>query len=381
MEYDLIISQFSEHNEIGMMLCTKFKAKTSLILLEEKNKEKFRDLKEVYRELLPECNVTDIFIKTDNIASITDLFIKYKNNKILINLTGGEEITSLILLKKSLELNIESTYVDLFNMKRYAFGDEIEIIEEDLQDLKISDITRFAGADIINDSSELASKKDIIMLTKLISNNLDIWHRNKRKLYDNSIFIHNYMNSSKIIVNKKRLKIQEQEILMKILTYIKGLGGLEYRIEEDKVHVEFKNDYLKGFIFKSGTWLEVLTKMVIQDIKEIDEVKSGVEFFWSNDSQRVKNEIDVVAISDSILICVSCKDSEKYDEDALNELEVYSNKIGGEDVVKILVATKLPLKTTIMDRAREMNINIVVLNNNIEKFKEELINIIKNKED
>jgi len=79
--------------------------------------------------------------------------------------------------------------------------------------------------------------------------------------------------------------------------------------------------------------------------------------------------------------CVSCKDSEKYDEDALNELEVYSNKIGGEDVVKILVATKLPLKTTIMDRAREMNINIVVLNNNIEKFKEELINIIKKKED
>ena len=29
--------------------------------------------------------------------------------------------------------------------------------------------------------------------------------------------------------------------------------------------------------------------------------------------EDVKNELDVVAVKDSILICISCKDSKKYD--------------------------------------------------------------------
>ena len=379
MEFDLIISKYCKHNQIGMMLCKKFNAQTSLILLEEKDKEKLEDLKEVYGELLPKCNVIGIIIKNDDITVISELFIKYKDNKILINLTGGEEITSLILLKKALELNINSTYVDLLNSKRYVFGDDFRIIEDELDDLKIEDITRFSGADITNDANDLSLKKDIIILTKLIANNLVLWEKYKQKLYDKNIFFHDYMNSSRIIIKKSSLRIEEQELLLKILKYIKNLGGISYTVENKKIYVKFKNHYLKGFIFKSGTWLEVFTNIIIKDIKGIDEVKSGVEFFWSNRAQGVKNELDVVAIKDSVLICISCKDSEKYDENALNELEVHSNKIGGDDVIKILVATKLPLKKTVVDRAKEMNINIVILNKSAEEFKEKLIKIIKNK--
>ena len=378
MEFDLILSKYCEHNQIGMMLCKKFKAKTSLILLEEKNREKLEDLREVYRELLPKCEVKGIIIKYDDIATISDLFMKYKNNRILINLTGGNEITSLILLKKALEMKVDSTYVDLLNMKRYVFGENIKVIEEELEDLKIEDITRFSGADIISDSDELALKKDIILLTKLIANNLELWEKHKSKLYDKNIFIHDYLNPSKVIINKNALRIEEQELLWKILNYIRNLDGINYSVDKYRIHVKFKNDYLKGFIFKSGTWLEVLTNIIIKDIKEIDEVKSGVEFFWSNESQHVKNELDVVAIKDSVLICISCKDSEKYDESALNELEVHSDKLGGDDVVKILVATKPPLKKSIIDRAKEMNIKIIILNKSIGEFKEQLINIINN---
>ena len=93
----------------------------------------------------------------------------------------------------------------------------------------------------------------------------------------------------------------------------------------------------------------------------------------------VKNELDVVAIKDSVLVCISCKDSEKYDEDALNELEVYSKKIGGDNVIKILVATKKPIKKTIFDRAKEMNINLIILDKDINKFKHTLIEAINKK--
>lgn len=379
MEFDLIISKYCKHNQIGMMLCKKFKAQTSLILLDEKNKEKLQDLRMVYRELLPKCEVTGTLIRNNDIAAISDLFIKYKNKKILINLTGGDEVTSLILLKKAIEMNIDSIYVDLLNMKRYDFGESIEVIGEEFEDLKIDDITRFAGADIISDTDNLSLKKDIILLTESIVNNLELWEKHKPKLYDKNIFIHDYMDSSKVIINKKALRIEDQDLLLKILKYIKNLGSINYSVEGNKIYVKFNSDYIKGFIFKSGTWLEVLTNIIIKDIKEIDEVKSGVEFFWSNEYKHVKNELDVVAVKDSVLICISCKDSEKYDENTLNELEVHSDKLGGEDVIKILVATKLPLKKNIIDRAKEMNINIVILNKRIGKFKEELINIINNK--
>ena len=154
---------------------------------------------------------------------------------------------------------------------------------------------------------------------------------------------------------------------------------VEFIEDKDNIEVLFKNDYLKGFIFKSGTWLEVLTTLVVQSIEDIDEVKSGLTFYWGDDLKRVRNELDVVAIRDSVLICISCKDSDKYDEDALNELQVYSERLGGKNAIKILVATKQPVKKTVLDRAKEMNINIVTLDKNIDIFKKALIDLIKKK--
>ncbi len=52
-----------------------------------------------------------------------------------------------------------------------------------------------------------------------------------------------------------------------------------------------------------------------------------------------------------MLICVSCKDSKKYDEVALNELNVYSEQLGGENVIKILVATHPPIKSSISKKS------------------------------
>ena len=87
----------------------------------------------------------------------------------------------------------------------------------------------------------------------------------------------------------------------------------------------------------------ITLNIIIKDIKEIDEVKSGVEFFWSNEYKYVKNELDVVAIKDSVLICISCKDSDKYDENALNELEVHSYKLGGDKEMDLNDEVKLNL--------------------------------------
>ncbi len=378
MKFNLLINQLDEHNEVGILLAKKYKIKSVVMLYRNKEKKKLDKFKELYLDL-NRIEVIDELIEEDNYDNLKNIISKYKEEEIIINLTGGNRITSLIMLKIAIELNIQCVYVDLLKKRRYIFNKEYRIIEQSLEDISISDAIHLSGANITLDSTSLAEKSDIQEFTKAILSNLDIWHKYKQKLYDNNIFKHDYKDTSRININKYLVETEELKIIYSILNCLKEKNEVEFVEDKDNIEVLFKNDYLKGFIFKSGTWLEVLTTLVVQSIEDIDEVKSGLIFYWGDDLKRVRNELDIVAIRDSVLICISCKDSDKYDEDALNELQVYSERLGGRNVIKILVATKQPVKKTVIDRAKEMNINIVILDKNIDVFKKVLVELIKKK--
>ena len=378
MKFNLLINQLDEHNEVGILLAQKYKIKSVVMLYRNKEKKKLDKFKELYLDL-NRIEVIDELIEEDNYDNLKNIISEYKEEEIIINLTGGNRITSLIMLKIAIELNLQCVYVDLLKKRRYIFDKEYRIIEQPLEDISISDAIHLSGANITLDSTSLAEKSDIQEFTKAILSNLDIWHKYKQKLYDNNIFKHDYKDTSRININKCLVENEEFKLIYSILNYLKEKNEIEFMEDKDNIEVVFKNDYLKGFIFKSGTWLEVLTTLVVQSIEDIDEVKSGLTFYWGDDLKRVRNELDVVAIRDSVLICISCKDSDKYDEDALNELQVYSERLGGRNAIKILVATKQPVKKTVLDRAKEMNINIVILDKNIDIFKRGLIDLIKKK--
>ena len=378
MKFNLLINQLDEHNEVGILLAQKYKIKSVVMLYRNKEKKKLDKFKELYLDL-NRIEVIDELIEEDNYDNLKNIISKYKEEEIIINLTGGNRITSLIMLKIAIELNLQCVYVDLLKKRRYIFDKEYRIIEQPLEDISISDAIHLSGANITLDSTSLAEKSDIQEFTNAILSNLNIWHKYKQKLYDNNIFKHDYKDTSRININKCLVENEEFKLIYSILNYLKEKNEIEFMEDKDNIEVVFKNDYLKGFIFKSGTWLEVLTTLVVQSIEDIDEVKSGLTFYWGDDLKRVRNELDVVAIRDSVLICISCKDSDKYDEDALNELQVYSERLGGRNAIKILVATKQPVKKTVLDRAKEMNINIVILDKNIDIFKKVLIDLIKKK--
>ena len=378
MKFNLLINQLDEHNEVGLLLAQKYKVKSVVMLYKNKEKKKLDKFKELYIDF-NNIEVIDELIDEDNYDNLKNIISKYKEKEIIINLTGGNRITSLIMLKIAIELNIQCVYVDLLKKRRYIFDKEYRIIEQPLEDISISGVIHLSGSNITLDSTSLAEKSDIQEFTKVILSNLDIWHKYKQKLYDNNIFKHDYKDTSRISINKCLVESEELKLIYNILNYLREKNEVEFIEDKDNIEVLFKNDYLKGFIFKSGTWLEVLTTLVVQSIEDIDEVKSGLTFYWGDDLKRVRNELDVVAIRDSVLICISCKDSDKYDEDALNELQVYSERLGGKNAIKILVATKQPVKKTVLDRAKEMNINIVTLDKNIDIFKKALIDLIKKK--
>ena len=255
----------------------------------------------------------------------------------------------------------------------------IKVNDEVYLDLKNNNVkVSYDFLENIKNKTEVFKNKyiDKINYSCIIANNLETWEKYRVRLTDSNLFIHNPFNPEMLEINTTCLNNDEIILINKCIHFLEINNQITYTQKGDCIEIKFLNEYIKGFIFKSGTWFEIFTKLIIKEIKNIDDVKSGVVFFWSKEKENVKNELDVVAVKDSVLICISCKDSKKYDEVALNELNIYANQLGGANVKKILVATMEPSKSIVINRAKEMGISIVVYNGNRNKFKNDLQNII-----
>lgn len=376
MKIDLLINQIDNHNEANILATKKYLPREVILIYRKEDKEKLKSFIEYYKNNFNEVTLKDINIEEGNIELLEELIRNNEDKEILVNLTGGSRINSLLLLNIIKELDIKSVYLDIKNRYIYTFHRGVNIDKEDFEDMELNTILKASGGEFINDSTDFSKKEDLKLFTKAIYKNLELWHEHKQKLYDSNIFTHNINNPKNIKIKANLFNKDEKKLLNKILLKLKSMGEIQYIEDRNEINIEFMNDYLKSFIFKSGTWLEIATNNMIKEINEIDEVKSGVMFLWNDKSKIVRNEVDVIAIKDSIPICISCKDSDKYNEDTLNELEVYSKQIGGNNSYKVLVATKEPIKLSVKERAKEMNINIIIFDGDEEKFKKNIKSII-----
>lgn len=375
---NILISQVDEHNESNILATKEFNPEIVYLIKDKSYQDKENTLKIYYEKNFKNVKLEFLDMEEGNKSALEEIIDNVKEKNIIVNLTGGKRINSLILLDICLKNKIKTLYIDIKKQIMYEFKDHIVIYEKTFEDLEIDDIVKASGGKIVEDSSELCNKKDLIYFAEQISNNLELWHKYKQQLYESSIFEHDKNEPQRIYIHTETLENKEINLLDKILSKFKEMNEISYRKENDKITVNFNNNYLKAFIFKSGTWLEIETNKLINNIEEIDEAKNGVMFLWDDENQFVRNELDVVAVKDSVPIFISCKDSDKYNEMALNELNVYATKFGGENAYKILVATKEPIKSPVKIRAKEMGIHLIIFDGNEEKFIKAVKKIINN---
>lgn len=373
---DILINQVDEHNENSILATKEFNPNVVYFIKDNNSEEKMKSLRLYYEKNFKSVKIEEFIVKEGNQQELGKMIDSIKDKNILINLTGGKRINSLILLNLSMRNNITALYIDIKKKILYEFKNNIKIYEKTFEDLEIDDIVKASGGKIVEDSSELCNKKDLIYFAEKISSNLELWHKYKQQLYEANIFEHDSNEGKKIYIHTEGLEKEEVNLLNKILAKLEEMKEINYRKQNDKITVNFNNDYLKAFIFKSGTWLEIETNKLINKIEEVDESKNGVMFLWNDENQSVRNELDVVAVKDCVPIFISCKDSDKYNEMALNELNVYASKFGGENSYKILVATKEPIKSPVKVRAKEMGIHLIIFDGNEEKFIKEVKAII-----
>ena len=372
----VLVNLFDRLKQGSLLAIDKIKPDKVIYIIDKEMESLFKEIEACEEKIYPKIKFENHVIDMNNIFNIKNILEKLCVNETIVNVTGGKRIYSLVLFNESLNLGFKTVYADVLNKFLYEFGPNITKKTFEFRDLSLDNMLQLTGTNLITDSTTLSEKSDIVAITKKIYENLSLWYKNKQKLYNNSIFIHDCYSPNLVSIKTDNLNFEDRKILNSCLLFLKQQGGIEYSSLCNEIEVRFLNDYLKGFIFKSGTWLEVLTNTIVKEITEVDEVKSGVIFLWKECNRKVRNELDVLAVKDSVFICISCKDSEKYDEDALNELEVYSKRLGGNSVKKILVATKEPCKQCVIERAKAMNINLIILDKDINRFRKSMRSVI-----
>lgn len=373
----VLVNLFDKHNQGSLLAIDKIRPDKVIYIIDKEIGNLFKEIELCENSLHSNIKFENHIIDEENVLEIKNILRDLSIKDTVINVTGGKRIYSLVLLNEALNRGFKSIYIDVLNKLIYEFGcSSIKKDRFEFMDLSINNMLELTGTNLITDSTVLSEKNEIKDITKKIYKNLEVWYKHKQKLYDNKIFIHDCYNTNKLYVKLSNLNFEEKSLLNKCLIYLKQIKVVQYNNTDNKIEINFLKDYVRSFIFKSGTWLEVLTNMIVRDITEIDEVKSGVIFLWKECNNKVRNELDVLAVKDSVFICISCKDSEKYDEDALNELEVYSKRLGGNTVKKILVATKMPCKQCVVERAKAMNINLIILGRDINRFRSSIKSVI-----
>lgn len=378
MNFDLLINIFDSHNEASILLTEKYKPKNILFFyMNGYEVVQLEKLKSYYEEKFPECRFDYQKLDINNPIEIEKVITSYEGLEGVCNLTSGKKLATLLIYTFCMKHNIDCRYIDIKNAKMIVLSKDGVTIESDVfVDLDIEDILKSIGASIIVDSTDAYNDKAILEFSYWISENMQKWDILKAMLQDTSIFIRDENNPDFLKVAKDKIPQDNKTFLKERFNFLESENQIKLNEDTDFYKIYFQNDFIKTFLFKSGTWLEIITQDAVESFKDIDDVKSGLLFLWNNDRTKVRNELDVVAMKDCVMICISCKDSKKYDECALNELNVYANQIGGENVVKILVATKEPAKGTVMQRAKEMDINIVIFDGDMKKFKSEILSII-----
>lgn len=380
LNYNVLVNLIGEYNDYNVMAAKMIKPNKIILINDGSDEEKeiSNDLKKYYEKNIEGITIVQKTMNKPVEGQIFSLLNEYLKENTVINITGGSKLMSLYFYDAAKKLGIDCIYVDVENDRVLKITkNKIIEISKVLTDMTIEDYFDSTGGKILNDNTQLYNDTRVEKIVEYIFDNYDKWKRIIKIMKDRrKVYFHPEINN-RIFIDTKMTNLNDILNIISFLKILEDTSFIEYSCEEKRIMIDFKTRQGKSILLVSGYWLELITYSVIKSIKDVDDVKSGVSFLWDEDISDVKNELDVIAAKDSSLICISCKDSKRYDGEALNELQVYSEKVGGDNCIKILVATHYPIKENVVNRAEEMNIKLIIFNGDKNKFKSDISNAIE----
>ncbi len=364
------------HRNISTLVATKALHPQKIILFHSGSKEDFKDIDNMvlyYQNLYPDLVLEPMemdYYHCDNLRQAISS-IKQEEGEVMLDLSNGNPVAAMLLREIAVEFSLPIFVFSERDERAIIIknGDCIPV-EIEKVDLQVEDFVESGGGSVYAESTAVFESGPIKHLLKWQMAHHDQWMQINRILKTKSIMrTLDYELKSKIVsVSTHRLSKKDFKLILEYLILLH-----EYRIAKFKktskfeFTLEFREEGFKHYIMGYGFWLEAVTYFGMKHLEFLDDLKSGVAFFW-DEEKNVNNEIDILAVYREKLVLVSCKDTSKYAEKELNELIVSAERLGGDSAIPIMVVTHWPDKQSLIERAREHGVHLIRYTGDLEQF-------------
>jgi hypothetical protein len=373
MKCKTLINIIGKYNHYSILAALNLKPEQIIFIRTNKDVESFENARTCISQKFPQVMLIEQVVNEKLPGDIAKIIEKYDSADTYINLSGGSKLMSLLTLQASKKSKATLIYIDNDNGKILILNEQLQELMPISVELTVEDIVCSTGAEIVSYSTDIYDKKQFRELVGYMVENYDMWKPVKEILRNTHIIKQFELKPLYIELGTYKLSTMQLRAIEKFLKMLAVKQLIEsYEYYYDHIEFTFVDRVAKSFVMTAGSWLEALTYGCVKELKEVNNAISGMLFVWEEELQ-VHNELDVVASVNSHLVCISCKDTEKYDVEELNELEVYAEHLGGRKVIKILVSTQKPVRgEMIYQRAEEMGIHIVLFDGDVSVFKNKL---------
>jgi hypothetical protein len=155
-------------------------------------------------------------------------------------------------------------------------------------------------------------------------------------------------------------RIDTPEPALRSLSDIGLISDLE--ISPERVSFRFRDAAVRSWLRDVGSVLELYVYKACLESGLFEDVLTSVVVEWegSKKENSVSNELDVMCSKGVVPLFISCKTCDVRTE-ALNELAILKDRFGG-NMAKAAIVTAERVKTVTRNRAAELGISIIDLN-------------------
>jgi len=287
-------------------------------------------------------------------AAIRSCLNENKSESVCIDIAGGPELMTACGFMLSKEYELKIVYTNLAQGCIYDVMQNRELTK--VRHITVDDYLLAAGAKQVMRSHSIPKDKEypaICAVAEYTFAHLQEWHALHKHLSDK------YANSdtldfgvpSELLYNGQTYSSQM------ILSVLRKYGFIEQRKPE---RYRFMNARYKEYLTNYGIWLEMY--IYIKGQEYFDETYLGFVIDWNNSDaiDTVDNEIDVLAMKNSIPVFISCK-MRKPDAMDIYEVAFLADRLGGTDAKGAIATTydvgkDKELPKGIYQRFKKMNV-------------------------
>ena len=164
-----------------------------------------------------------------------------------------------------------------------------------------------------------------------------------------------------IVKGEHGARLSAPEEALRALEQIKLISDLKI-VPDESVSFCFRDSQIRAWLRDVGSVLELYVYKACLDSCVFNDVITSAVVDWSEEDKGkpVTNELDVMCTRGITPVFISCKTCMIRTE-ALNELAILRDRFGGDMAQAAIISTQ-PARTTARNRAAELNIRVIDLN-------------------